>query len=143
MSPQSLLLIVLVPVLILILFGALQNRPQSKRSSSVQGDIASPTHPMQPDPQSDIPDIAPEDWDVLLSAITDRLRSAVDQRRAAATEPQVRDAEGRLQVIVLECVDALDQLHAALANARGRQRQVEPGMRAPQVTRRSGPLPLA
>ena len=131
MSPQSILLIVLVLVLILILililFGASGDasaRLQPRESADgVAATEPSPEHPMQPDPPSDI---APEDWDVLFSAITDRLRNAVDQRLAAAPEPQARDAVGRLQVIVLECVGALDQLHAALANERSRQRQAEP-----------------
>ena len=135
MSPQSILLIVLVLVLILILSSASGDasaRLQPRESANVAAATEPlPAHPIPPDPQ---PDIAPEDWDVLFSAITDRLRNAVDQRLAAAPEPQARDAVGRLQVIVLECVGALDQLHAALANERSRQRQVEPEMGAPPVT---------
>lgn len=187
MNPQAIPLMVLV--LVLILVGALLNRPQSRRSGSAltdswqrrakrvvngggsarlhrresadvvaateprfettattipalqrpgrfeisarDADVAPPANPMQPDSQSDIP---PEDWDVLFSAVTARLRNAVHRTLAAAPEPSGWDAAWRLQEIVLECVGAMDQLHAALANERDRHRPVEPTFSAPPTS---------
>lgn len=49
----------------------------------------------------------------------------VGEPLAAAPETQAHDAAGGVQVIVLECVAALDQLHAALTHERGRREQIE------------------
>jgi hypothetical protein len=55
-------------------------------------------------------EIAFADWDILLGAVTARLRQAV-----IATLPhELNGATAPLQASVLECVDALDQLHATL-----------------------------
>jgi hypothetical protein len=50
-------------------------------------------------------DIAPEDWDLMLDAVTARLRTHSDAHQA----------------VMLECAAALEQLHAALRQARTRR----------------------
>lgn len=65
------------------------------------------------------------DWDELFHAVTSRLRLTVGEPLAATPEAQAHDAAGGIQIIVLECVAALDQLHAALTHERGRRAQLE------------------
>jgi hypothetical protein len=57
-----------------------------------------------------VADISFDDWDVLISAVKARLRLTV------GTSPtlQFNGAAAPWQASVLECVDALDQLHLAL-----------------------------
>ena len=59
------------------------------------------------------------DWDDLLNAVKDRLRSSAE---ATASWPQ--DA-GRFRNVVLECVAALDQLHASGTYALARSQRLE------------------
>ena len=61
----------------------------------------------------------------LLIAATARLRSAVGGRPPSMSSPPVRDEARRVQAGVLECVAALDRLHAALADEFGRRRRLE------------------
>jgi hypothetical protein len=61
-------------------------------------------------------EISVDDWDILFRAVEDRLRSSVGAR-LASTAP-ARDAAGRVQAIVLECVAELDKLHNALKQER-------------------------
>lgn len=119
MSPQSLLLIVLV----LMLVGAMLHRMKLKRQDfALRDDLIRTVRavvsrsastwvgkPAQPGATSDIP---LEDWELLFAAVKSRLRDAVDHRLADAPEPQVRDAAGQLQAILLECIEALDRLRA-------------------------------
>lgn len=132
MSPQSLLLIVLV----LMLVGAMLYRMPSKRKdfalrdglkrtvkAGVSRSASSQARPAtQPYPSTDIP---LEDWDVLFGAVKARLRETVGQGLADTPEPHLRGAVGQMQAIVLECVAALDQLHATPLNEPGRQPQFE------------------
>jgi len=67
-------------------------------------------------------DIEIEDWDLLLRAVKLRLRLAVCGWLVALPEPQAQNdvsAALKVQVIVLECVAALEQLHTALTQERG------------------------
>jgi diguanylate cyclase len=74
----------------------------------------------------DLPsDVSIRDWDVMLRAVKARLRLTVGERLGAPHEPQVRDAVGRVQASVLECVAALDQLHATLTHELSRHQQLE------------------
>lgn len=61
----------------------------------------------RPPPKNACPcrDITPEDWDLMLDAITVRLRTHSDAHQA----------------VMLECAAALEQLHAALRQARTRR----------------------
>ena len=67
-----------------------------------------------------------QDWDALFRAIQERLRQIVGERNTGTARLQMHDMGGSIQDGVLECVAALDQLHAALAlerervNARGK-----------------------
>ncbi len=119
MSPQSLLLIVSV----LMLVGAMLHRMKLKRQDfALRDDLIRTVRavvsrsagtrvgkPAQPGATSDIP---LEDWELLFAAVKSRLRDAIDHRLADAPEPQVRDAAGQLQAILLECIEALDRLRA-------------------------------
>lgn len=62
--------------------------------------------------------ISIEDWDILFRAIQLRLRAAVGEQIASQPPPQADDTAGRIQVVVLECVSAMEELHAALAHER-------------------------
>lgn len=65
------------------------------------------------------------DWDELLHAVTSRLRLTVGEPLAVTPVAQAHDAAAGVQVIVLECVAALDQLHAVLTYERGRREHIE------------------
>ena len=66
-------------------------------------------------------EISIDDWDALLSAVNARLRQAVGE----ATMGQFNGTAAPFRTMVLECVDALEHLQAALEDRRTRQRQVE------------------
>lgn len=70
-------------------------------------------------------EIANGDWDAMFRAVESRLRQTVGERLALMAEPQPQDAAGRVQAVVLECVEALEQLHAALMLERDRCGQLE------------------
>lgn len=91
-------------------------------------DVGSGAHgaPLVQPPSGRPSDIEIGDWDALFCAVEARLRLAVGEQPAVASEPpRMHDTAGRLQAIVLECVEALDQLHAALTQERGRRHQLE------------------
>lgn len=71
-------------------------------------------------------DISVEEWDILFCAVEERLRRMVDEHHTAATHPRLYGSRGSVQETVLECVAALDQLHAALAHERERYHRSEP-----------------
>jgi len=58
--------------------------------------------------------ISMEDWDLLFRSIQWRLGTAVGARLASAPAPQADDRAGHIQVTVLECISAMEQLHTAL-----------------------------
>lgn len=64
--------------------------------------------------------ISAEDWDPLFRAVQLRLRAAVGERLASAPAPAPKsdDAAGKVQVAVLECIFAMEQLHKALTRER-------------------------
>lgn len=74
------------------------------------------------------------DWDALFRAVEERLRRTVAERPARSGGPY--DPVGRIQHIVLDCVEALDLLHAALAAERARALHLES-----QVMRLRGNVP--
>ena len=61
-------------------------------------------------------EISPSDWDILFRAVEERLRLSVGA--GPASTAQGRDAPGRVQAIVLECVAELEKLHSALNQER-------------------------
>ncbi|MBK5207018.1 MAG: hypothetical protein JJD98_16940 [Polaromonas sp.] len=65
------------------------------------------------------------DWGELFHAVTSRLRLTVGEPLAVTPVAQAHDAAAGVQTIVLECVAALDQLHAALTYERGRREHLE------------------
>ncbi len=70
-------------------------------------------------------DVALGDWDDLLNAVKTRLRETVGEHLGASSEPHPSEAPGRVQSSVLECVSALDHLHATLTHELGRCRQLK------------------
>jgi len=68
--------------------------------------------------------ISVEDWDLLLLAVESRLRKAVGERLGALPETPQHSAAlsaSLVQATVLDCVTALEQLHAALKTERGQR----------------------
>ena len=63
-------------------------------------------------------DIAITDWDLLFRAVMVRLMLSVGEKLAVAPKPQAGEAAELVQSVVLECVDALHQLHLALVQER-------------------------
>lgn len=63
-------------------------------------------------------DIAVQDWDVMFGAVLERLSHSAGDLPPAQAAPPLPDPACRLQAIVLECVGALGQLHAALKHDR-------------------------
>lgn len=59
-----------------------------------------------------------DDWDALFRSIQVRLTDVVGERPASALPPEAADTTGHIQVVVLDCVSALGQLHAALMRER-------------------------
>ena len=65
------------------------------------------------------------DWDVLFEAVENTLRRIVGERLGTPPEVPAHTAAlsaSLIQAVVLDCVDSLDRLHAALKQER-RQRQ--------------------
>ncbi len=70
-------------------------------------------------------DVAIGDRDALLCAVNERLVQAVGARMAEKSRPLDAGTASQLQADVLECVAALEQLHATLAQELGRRQQLE------------------
>ncbi|MDP1694400.1 MAG: hypothetical protein Q8L34_02565 [Candidatus Woesearchaeota archaeon] len=69
-------------------------------------------------------DIAPADWDVMFAAVQARLRLAVGEQLGVLPETPSHSAglsASLVQAMVLDCVSALDQLHAALKQERSQR----------------------
>jgi diguanylate cyclase len=83
--------------------------------------LARPASPVPPG------DFAMRDWDELLRTVKARLRHTIADRLAASSpdKQQVTELAGRVQASVVECVSAMDQLHATLKYEIGRRRQLE------------------
>lgn len=70
-------------------------------------------------------DVAIGDWEELLSAVKSRLRLTVGELLAVLPKHESPDAAHRVQASVLECVNALDQLHLTLSHELARRQQLE------------------
>ena len=70
-------------------------------------------------------DVSIEDWDALFCAVKTRLRRAALGQPAATDDKHALETIGRLRAGVLDCVAALDQLHASLSHELVRYGQVE------------------
>ena len=96
-------------------------------------------------------DVVIGDWEELLSAVKSRLRLTVGERLAVLPEHQLPDAAHRVQASVLECVNALDQLHLTLSHELARRQPLEreaieaqaalAGARDPRIATRAGEQP--
>lgn len=70
---------------------------------------------MRGEPESRPTQMEMGDWLTLLAAVTGRLRMTAARQAAVTNGEHALDASGRLRADVLDCVDELDRLHAALA----------------------------
>ena len=59
-----------------------------------------------------------DDWDALFRSIQVRLTKVVGELPAPALPLEAADTTGHIQAVVLDCVSAMGQLHAALARER-------------------------
>ena len=84
-----------------------------------------PTLPSSADLSGPSSDVAMGDWDDLLSTVKSRLRLTVGALLAELPKDQVPDAAHRVQASVLECVNALDQLHLTLTHELDRRQRLE------------------
>ena len=66
-------------------------------------------------------DLMVEDWDIMFRAVLERLRKTVDDGLVTAPFLPRANASDSVQNVVLECVDALDHLQAALKHERARR----------------------
>ncbi len=69
--------------------------------------------------------VAIEDWDDLLCAVKERLRLAGRAPLAETPQAPRQDAMSRVQTSILECVEALDLLHATQRQEVRRREQLE------------------
>jgi len=70
------------------------------------------------------PSIEAEDWDILFSAIELRLRQAVGEHLGQLPSTPAHSAQlsaSLVQAVVLDCVDALHKLHAAIKHDRSQR----------------------
>lgn len=70
-------------------------------------------------------DVAIEDWDVLLCAVKERLRLSVGDHPGATPGSQPQESADRVRTSVLECVEALDQLHKTQQQELNRRQRLE------------------
>jgi len=78
-------------------------------------------------------DIVITDWDLLFRAVMVRLMLSVGEKLAAPPRSQAGEPAEMVQSIVLDCVDALHQLHLALMQERAERDHpaaAVPGMQA-------------
>ena len=66
-------------------------------------------------------DLMVEDWDIMFRAVLERLRKTVDDGLVTAPFLPRTDVSDSVHNVVLECVDALGHLHAALKHERTRR----------------------
>ena len=86
-------------------------------------------------------DIVLGDLDALFCAVTARLRRIADGSTDAGAAPAI-DANDRMRSSVLECVAALDQLHAMLAHEVERRQRLEQIVTNAQAALARAPLEL-
>lgn len=106
---------------------ALSVLPLSKTNG--QHTDTSPAHPVHAEPAAGAPasrqltmDMA--EWDMLFDAVRDRLIRTVGERLGQLPDVPQHSAElsaSLVQAVVLDCVGALDQLHATLKQERSRR----------------------
>ncbi|MEO8024021.1 hypothetical protein [Polaromonas sp.] len=90
--------------------------PRPDHSASELPPVPHPAGHNSPDPLH--LQIPIDDWDALFRSIQVRLTDVVGDRLALAPAPQAADTAGHIQVVVLDCVSAMGQLHAALVHER-------------------------
>lgn len=78
-----------------------------------------------PLPQLPVSDIRPADWNDLFAAVKARLRASVAERFSLRSLLSTHQRVQGIQCVVMECVEALDQLHATLSNELSRCADLE------------------
>jgi diguanylate cyclase len=97
-------------------------RLSGKTTHMSANDALTAPHGATPGPRLQL---ASDDWDILLAAILDRLRSIVRDRPGVNGASHPLGSSARRKEEVLECVAALESLLPSLALERGRSRQLE------------------
>lgn len=70
-------------------------------------------------------DVAIKDWEVLFCAVKERLRLSVDDHLGATPGSRSQETADRVRTSVLECVEALDQLHKTQQQELSRRQRLE------------------
>lgn len=92
-------------------------------SHTMHRPIPAPEPSPEPNPGPDAirgnhTNILPEDWDVLFRAVQVRLERCVGDALPKTPQHELHDRHTVIKSAVLECVDAMKQLHAALTRER-------------------------
>lgn len=78
-------------------------------------------------------DIPIRDWEVLFCAVKDRLSLAVGAGQDSDSTHDRRSGSGVMRGLVIECVQALDQLHGALLSELDRCEELERNLFEAQI----------
>jgi hypothetical protein len=122
--------------------GGLESGGKVPESRSEPEQLSLPAIPALPEPApASRPgvEIAVPDWDELFHAVEARLRASVDVSMVSGSiEKPLAGVTGDVQLVVLECLTALRQLHTALTHERYMHQQFEQGIaNAHQVARQA------
>lgn len=97
--------------------GGLTRQLEAIKRQFLGADRASAPSPPALTLRGPVDDVSIEDWDSLLHAVKARLRLTVGE----SLTQQLNGAAAPVQASVLECVEALDQLHTTLSHALARR----------------------
>jgi diguanylate cyclase (GGDEF)-like protein len=75
-----------------------------------------------------------EDWDALFVAVKERLALVVGRQRLPPASPEAADPVPSIRTAVLECVEALDQLHQLLGHERDGRQSLERSLQEARTT---------
>jgi hypothetical protein len=95
-----------------------------KPATEVRTDHSGSPSPVSETLHDQPPSIEVVDWDILFDAIETRLREAVGERLGILPNTPMHSAQlsaSLVQAVVLDCVDALHKLHAAIKHDRSQR----------------------
>ncbi len=75
--------------------------------------------------------IDPKDWDVMFLAIQERLEGCVKDAGLNFSDSELRERCIVTETVVLECIQAMKQLHSALTTERTGHHSSQPPMQPP------------
>lgn len=103
--------------------------PNKQNPNALHRPIPAPEPSPEPNPEPDAmlreirASIGPDDWDELFRAVQARLESCVDDALTNAPQLPLHSQHEITKKVVLECVESMKQLHAALTKERQAQRK--------------------